>query len=94
MTTFAEVYAAQREELQTHKPGRSKARRKPALLVLAGYLAVLVGFVGAQRRGILYLAGFGFIDYAAWGFNHNLGYAAIGLSLLVLDALSGGDEER
>jgi len=43
------------------------------------------------RTFLLQVTGFGFIDYAVWGWHHLVGYAAVGVSLLVLEAL-GGDK--
>ena len=57
--------------------GRAAARALPRFAVL--------------RRAAMVTAGFGALDYAAWQVSHVAGCAAIGVSLLLLDALSGGD---
>lgn len=79
---------------------RTKARstpRKPLLAILGVLLATItatvVGWYVRYRRNVLYLAGFAFLDFAAWGVHYLLGCAAIGVTLLILDALSGGDQE-
>lgn len=97
--TFQEAYAAQREHLQTEVV-RGKKRRKPILSTLWVVLGTLAGTLTGKsllwysrlRRTVIYLVGFGFIDYAAWDWNPTLGYLCIGVSLLVLDSLSGGSE--
>lgn len=97
--TFKEAYAAQREHLQTEVV-RKRRTRKPILTTLWVTLGTLVGSLTGQsllwysrlRRTVLYLGGFGFIDFAAWSWNPIIGYLAIGLSLLILDSLSGGSE--
>lgn len=97
--TFQEAYAAQREHLQTEVQ-RKKRTRKPILATLWVILGTLAGSLTGQtimwyarlRRTVLYLVGFGFIDYAAWDWNPTFGYLCIGVSLLVLDSLSGGSE--
>lgn len=58
----------------------------PALVKLA---AKRLPNLRRVRTCLLQVAGFGFIDYAVWGWHHLVGYAAVGLSLLVLEALSG-----
>lgn len=97
--TFQEAYAAQRELLQTEVV-RSKKTRKPILSTLWVVLGTLAGTLTGKsllwysrlRRTILYLSGFGFISYSAWDWNPTFGYLVIGVSLLILDALSGGSE--
>ena len=59
------------------KAGRAAARVLPAWATL--------------RRTALVLAGFGSIDYAVWQASQIAGYAAIGVSLLLLDWLTGGE---
>jgi hypothetical protein len=72
-----------------------KKRRKPLPVILATALATMAAYVTVRavkfRRNILYLAGFGFIDFALFSWNDLVGYAAIGVTLLILEALSGGD---
>jgi len=72
---------------------RSKRRRRP-LLVLA---AQALGTIGARlfpswaalRTLVLTLAAFGLIDYAAFHFGQWVGFAVTGVSLLVVEALTG-----
>ena len=97
--TFAEAYAAQREHLQTEVV-RKKKTRKPILATLWAVFGTFMGSLTGKsllwyarlRRTVLYLSGFGFIDYAAWSWNPTFGYLCIGVTLLILDTLSGGDE--
>jgi len=97
--TFQEAYAAQREHLQTEVV-RKKKTREPILATLWVILGTLAGTLTGKsllwysrlRRTVLYLGGFGFIDYAAWSWNPIVGYLCIGVTLLILDTLSGGNE--
>lgn len=41
------------------------------------------------RTATLQVTAFGFVDYALWGWHHLIGYAAIGVSLFILEALGG-----
>ena len=94
-TTFAEVYAQQQKAMQTHVVLAKKKSRT--------YLGFLLGvFTTAftkstttlkkSRRAIMYTSGFGFIAYAAWLVFPPLGFLVIGISLFLLDALTGGNE--
>jgi hypothetical protein len=47
------------------------------------------GFGRTVLRAALIVAGFAFLDLAAWCWLRPVGYAAIGLSLLILEWLSG-----
>lgn len=85
--TFRDGYAqARAARMNNHKP-----RRTP-LLVRAGRLAARAlptwhGF----RRAVLSVGGFAGLSYAAWLVSVPLGIAAAGVSLLILEALTGGD---
>jgi hypothetical protein len=39
------------------------------------------------------MTGFGFLDYSAWLWIHNVGYAAIGASCLIMGWLVESDEK-
>lgn len=97
MSTFSELYAAQRESAFTHVVRRKDRKRKPAAVLLAGLLGTLAGrsrgVVQRYRRAVMYTGGLGFIDYGVWTWNDVWGYVAIGVSMLALDALSGGDTQ-
>jgi hypothetical protein len=96
MTTFEEAFRqtfAEKRVVYT-KP---RSNRTPVLVLLGTALATVTAFFFRQavrfRRNIMYLAGFGFIDYALFSWSSVIGYAAIGVTLLILEMLSGGDEK-
>lgn len=95
MTTFTDAFAQQFGEYH-QAPAKVKKARTPVLVVLGVALATVAGvlfrWLGKARRPIMYLAGFGFIDYALWAWQPLVGYAAIGLTLLLLEMLTGGDD--
>lgn len=94
MTTFNEVFARTYAEKRAVRPVKA---RTPVLVALGVTLATIAAYAASWairfRRVTLYVAGFGFIDYALYGVNPLLGYAGIGVSLLILEVLSGGDKE-
>jgi hypothetical protein len=67
------------------------APRTPVLTRAARAILGLVGRVKwrAARTPILAVGGFGFLDAAAWTAATWAGLAAVGVSLLILEALSG-----
>jgi hypothetical protein len=88
---YSRVYAAKRTKTRSEP-------RKPLLaslgVILAVVVATVVGWAGRFRRNILYLTGFGFLDFAAWGVHYLLGCAAIGVTLFLLDFLASGGEDE
>lgn len=70
---------------------RPKKPRTPITIRLARAAAKALPRWSALRRVGLVLGGFGALDYAAWQVNQIAGCAAIGISLLIIDALSGAD---
>lgn len=58
----------------------ARARRAGRLAGVSLGAALRIAF-----RFALTVAGLGFLDLAAWSFNRPAGYAALGLSLLVLE---------
>lgn len=80
---------------ETWKAGRVEREPRPArpavLTTLVKAAARRLPTLRRARTAVLQVAGFGFLDYAVWGWNHLVGYAAVGVSLLVLEAL-GGDK--
>lgn len=65
------------------------------LVVFARWLAGVLPSWTAARRVVMQLAAFGFLDYAAWQWKGAiLGCVAIGVSLFVVEALSGAPESR
>lgn len=84
---FRDAYAEQRAaRMKAQRP-----RRTP-LLVRAGRLAAraLPTWAGF-RRAALSIGGFAGLSYAAWLVSAPFGIAAAGVSLLILEALTGGD---
>jgi hypothetical protein len=94
MATFNEVFARTYAEKRAVRPRKA---RTPLLVVLGGVLATIAAYVVVRalrfRRVVMYVAGFGFIDYALYVWHPLVGYAGIGVSLLILEMLSGGDDE-
>src|SRR3546814_8266879 len=97
MTTFMDAFAPAYTPKRRVTATRVRKPRTPVLVLLgtalASAAAVLMGWAVKSRRVILYVLGFGFIDFALYGVNPLLGYAGIGVSLLILEVLSGGDEK-
>ena len=94
MTTFSEVFARTYAEKRAVRPVKP---RTPVLVVLGTALATIAAYVAVKairfRRNIIYVTGFGFINFALYGWNPLIGYAGIGVSFLILEMLSGGDEK-
>jgi hypothetical protein len=63
----------------------------PVLLRMVRVLATALPSWSRVRTTVLTLAGFAFLDYAAWRFNLIAGCVAVGVSLLALEALSSKD---
>lgn len=59
--------------------------------VLIVFLSAMMGLMAKFRTAILQVLGIGFIDLAAFNWNQTFGYFAVGVSLLIIEAL-GGDE--
>lgn len=97
MTTFNEAFAQTYTQRRKIAVTRVRKPRTPVLVILGTALAtaaaVLMGWAVKFRRVVMYVLGFGFIDFALYGVNPLLGYAGIGVSLLILEMLSGGDDE-
>jgi len=72
---------------------RTPARRRAALVALGMVLGRFAGRVGngwARVRTVtLSLCGFGCLSAAAWTWHMTAGLAAVGLSLLAIEALGG-----
>lgn len=96
MAVFADAYMQTYAE-KKQAASASKRRHTPVLVILAKVLATIAVFgvkwATKLRRNILYLAGFSLINFAIFSWNDLVGYAAIGVTLLILEALSGGDEK-
>lgn len=86
MTTFTEAFRAERSAA---RPPR--APRIPLTVRAARLLARRLPSWNAIRTLLLSLAGFGMLTAAAWQLHVAAGLAVGGISLLILEALSGGD---
>jgi hypothetical protein len=93
MAMMAALQAAYRDQRATRRP---RTPRTPVTVRLARAVGHLAGRalprLAALRRTVFVTAGFGTLDYAAWQVSHIAGCAAIGVSLLLLDWLTGGDQ--
>lgn len=82
----------------TWSQARTARRARPAgesvLIRLITALASVLPTWSRFRTTVMQLGGFGFLSYAVWGWSHLAGYAAIGVSLFVLEALSGETPRR
>lgn len=86
-TGFRAAYRAERADRRPRKP------RTPLLVHAARAAARLVNAAAGARSTALTIAGFGTLDYAAFRFDEIAGWAAVGLSLLVVEWLtSSGDQ--
>lgn len=76
---------------------RAVPKRTPTLRRLGSMMKTLgralLPAVSKARRQALTLAGFGFLSAAAWQLHTIAGLAAVGVSLLIVEALSGGDTQ-
>lgn len=90
MATISTLTSAYRHERATATP---KPPRTPytirAARSIGTFAARHLPAWAALRTLILTLAAFGFIDTAAFHFGRWVGFAAIGVSLLVVEALTG-----
>jgi hypothetical protein len=88
MTSMTEAWAGARAAR------RVRPARTPILLVLVRFFASVLPSWPKVRTTVMQVAAFGFLSYAVWGWSHLLGYAAIGVSLFILEALSGDMPKR
>jgi hypothetical protein len=88
-STFAAAYRAERAE----KARKPRNKRTP-LLVKAGRLAARhVPSWKRARTAVLQVSAFGCIDYGLFEWHTIAGLIGTGVSLLILETLSGGDDE-
>jgi hypothetical protein len=95
MATVMAEFRAERQrthDMNGHRP----AKRTPVLVVLAGVLATVARFAARRlprwaqvRTAVMAFTAFGLITAAAWMIAVPLGLLSAGLSLLVIEALSG-----
>lgn len=86
MTSMSEAWAGARAARAT-RPART-----PVLLRLVTSLAAILPTWGRLRTVVLQVAGFAFLDFTAYQASHLAGYAAIGVSLFVLEWLTSGEK--
>ena len=78
------------ETWRTARTGRPTRPARPAVLpALVKLAARRLPTLRRFRTALLQVTGLGFIDYAVWGWHHLAGYVAVGVSLLILEALGG-----
>lgn len=72
---------------QARAARRARSASSPLLLRLVSWVASVLPSWPRVRTAVMQVAGFAFIDYSVWRASELLGYAAIGVSLFVLEAL-------
>lgn len=87
MTTFTEAFLTERA-VAARTP---RAPRTPLTVRAARLLARRLPAWTAIRTLLLSVAGFGLLTAAAWTLHIAAGLAVGGISLLILEALSGGE---
>mgnify|MGYP000683231453 CR=1 FL=1 len=87
MTTFWDTFTSERAT----RAARPKPPRTPYTVRAARWLARRLPRWAAVRTAILSISGFGLLTTAAWTVHIAAGLAAAGISLLILEALSGGE---
>lgn len=82
---------------ETWRNGRAervtRPAREPVLVKAVKFAARRLPTLRRARTAAMQVTAFGFLDYAAWSWHHLFGYVAIGVSLLILEAL-GGEKRR
>lgn len=86
MTTFTEAFRAERSAARA-----PRAPRIPYTVRAARWLARHLPAWHTLRTLLLSVAGFACLTAAAWTIHLAAGLAAAGVSLLILEALSGSD---
>lgn len=87
VTTFSEAFTTTRAEAAA-KP---RPPRVPLTIRAARFAARRLPRWRTIRTAVLSVAGFGMLTAAAWTLHLAAGLAAGGVSLLILEALSGGE---
>lgn len=82
------------DELAKLRAARKQRERTPLLVVLARLAARLVAGLPRLKTATLTVSGFGCLCAAAWMVAVPLGLAAAGVSLLLLEWLSGEEQRR
>jgi hypothetical protein len=94
MTTMREAFDQERERLRNAAYPGGMFRRTPVLTLVGRIAARAVVALPRLRTTALSLGGFGCLVAAAWMVAVPAGLAAAGLSLLVLEYLSGEEGRR
>lgn len=71
------------------RAARPLARRVPLTVRFVTWTARRLPSWPRMRTAVMQTGGFAAIDYGLFGWSHLAGYIAVGISLLVLEALSG-----
>lgn len=79
---------------QARATRRTRPARTPMLVMFVTWLARVLPSWRRARTTVMQLAGFAFLDFAAWQWSMLAGCVAVGVSLFVLEALSGGGDRR
>jgi hypothetical protein len=80
--------------IEAYRLARTQKVRKPResmTLRLARFAATKLPRWSDVRTGVLQVTGLGCIDYAAWTLHTSLGVLAVGISLFIIEALTGGE---
>lgn len=78
--------------IEAYRLARTQKVRKPRksyVKAFATWLAQKLPDASQVRTVALQMGGIGFVDYAAWRVSVTLGVLVIGVSLIVIEALSG-----
>lgn len=88
MTVWADAWNAER----TRRLSAPREKRRALLVTVAVFLAAHLPSVRKARSAVLQVGGLVALDLAAWQFRPLAGLVAIGVSLFVLEWLTGGSE--
>jgi hypothetical protein len=91
MTVITSAWTRGRSQADVVRRQRARERRTTLLVQLVSWLAAHLPRWSKVRSAVLQVAGFAFIDYALWTWRPIAGIAAVGVSLLILEALSERD---
>ena len=72
----------------------TRPARTPLLLLLVAWAGAHLPAWSKVRTTVMQLTAFGFLDYAAFQHSTITGCVAVGVSLLILEALSGDTKPR
>lgn len=83
---------------QRERTARAARRRAPGrvslLMMLVAWVARVLPAWPRVRTAVMQIGGFAAITFGVWSASHVWGYVAAGVSLLVLEALSGSGDSR